>query len=317
MFYFLFVFYIMFLVKLLKKYPGILEYFSVFIVIFMFIFSGIFGLSGLVHPKLLLCSEIIKKLSLPSFLTSDKILNLEFTKVSQFFKHIVFYTNSKNKYDFENNHYIKCLMPHGIVPFSLLCLWGDQKEVFHWNKNTFVTSHQFYNFPFISHYAKKLGGIPSNYQNMINVLKHKQSLIVYPGGIREMFACSHKKDVIVIKKRRGIFHMALKTGTPLLPVYTFGITDLYERSGVSVTLPFFFKNDRDSIAWYFGKYYTPFPMRKKLFTVVGNPINVVKKRVITEKDICDLRQKYISEIENIFYVFKNRFGFGNKKLKIK
>ena len=296
---------------------------SVFLCIFLFFISGISGLAALTHPWLLIISEFIKIqniISLPSFLTSDKLLKWEFQGINKFFEHEIFYSQNKINYNFKEKQYIKCLMPHGIVPFTIGCLWGDpnEEDAFGWKNNVQVTTHQFYQFPFISNYGKAMGIIPSDYNQMENVLKTKKSLTLYPGGIREMFACSHKKDVIVIKKRKGIFHLALKNGISLLPVYTFGITSLYERSGVKITIPFFFKNDKDSVSWYYGKYCTPFPMRKKLITVVGNPVEVKKIENVTIKDIDELRDRYITEIKTIYKKWCSTISSDKcKKLKIK
>ena len=284
-----------------EQYPDVYANLSIFLVVFLFILSGVTGLSGLIHPWMLVISEALKAVNLPWFLTSDKLLNWEFNGINQFFQHKIIYSHGKDNYDFKKKQYIKCLMPHGIMPYTILCLWGDKDgETFHWKNNTFVTTHQLYQFPFISHYAKTCQGIPSSYGEMENILENKKSLVVYPGGLREMFACSHKKEIVVIKKRKGIFYMALKKGVSLLPVYTFGITSLYERSCVTVTLPFLFKNDKDSLAWYFGQYYTPFPRREKLLTVVGSPIPVEKKEKITLVDIELLRNRYITEVKRLY-----------------
>jgi 2-acylglycerol O-acyltransferase 2 len=285
-----------------ERYPVFYGNFTIGLSILLFIFSGISGISALLHPWLLIITEFIKAIKLPAILTSNKILKWEFQGICNFFEHKVYYVQNKKNYKFKNKQYIKCLMPHGIMPFTIWCLWGDKNEedVFNWKDNKFVTAKQVYDFPFISHYAKACNTISSNYSDMENVLQENKSLIVYPGGLREMFACSHKKETIVINKREGIFYLAIKNGVSLLPIYTFGITTLYERSGVTVTLPFFFKNDKDSVSWYYGKYYSPFPLKKKLITVVGSPIYVKKKDIITQIDINNLRNRYIIVIKNLY-----------------
>jgi 1-acyl-sn-glycerol-3-phosphate acyltransferase len=301
-----------------ERYPNFYENFTVFLVILLFIFAGISGISALLHPWLLIIIEFIKAIKLPSILTSDKLLKWEFQGICNFFKHKVFYVQNKQNYNFKNKQYIKCLMPHGIMPFTIWCLWGDKNEedVFNWKNNNFVAAHQMYEFPFISHYAKACNAIPSNYSNMENVLKENKSLIVYPGGLREMFACSHKQETIVINKREGIFYLAIKNGVPLLPIYTFGITTIYERSGVTVTLPFFFKNDKDSVSWYYGKYNTPFPLKKKLITVVGSPIYVTKKDNITKKDINNLRNRYIIITQKLYNNWCVKYNSNWKKKEL-
>ncbi len=295
-----------------KNYPNLYSNITIFISIFLFFISGFSGLASLTHPKLLIISEFIKAIKLPSFMTSDKLLKWEFQGINKYFNHEIIYSQNKENYKFQKTKYIKCLMPHGIIPFTIGCLWGDPKEedAFGWKNNIQVASHQINQFPILSNYSKVVNIIPADYQTMNNVLKTK-SLMIYPGGMREMFACSHKKDVIIIKKRKGLFKLALKNGVSLLPIYTFGITSLYERSGVKITMPFFFKNEKDSISWYYGKYYSPFPMRKKLITVVGKPLKVNKKDIVTPEDIEELRNKYITEIKKLYY------KWCSKKFKIK
>ena len=301
-----------------ENYPNLYQHFSVFLIILLFILSGTTGVSSLLHPYLFIFVEFIKVIKLPSFLTSDKILKWEFRGICNFFEHKILYTQNKKSYNFQNKQYIKCLMPHGIMPFTIWCLWGDEKEqdVFNRIDNKFVTAYQVYKFPFISHYSIACNTIPSNYLNMENALKENKSLIVYPGGLREMFSCSHKKEKIIINKRKGIFYLSIKNGVPLLPIYTFGITEIYERSSITITLPFFFKNDNDSISWYYGKYNTPFPLKKKLITLVGSPIYVNKKDIIKQKDINDLRDKYIIIVKNMYNKWSYHNGYNNKELII-
>ena len=175
--------------------------------------------------------------------------------------------------------------------------------------------HQFFNFPLSYFCGKILNVIPSKYYEMENIIKNNKSLIVYLGGVRETFSASEKEEILYIKKRRGIFRIALENNIPLLPIYTFGITELYEKSNIQLIIPFLFNDNK--ISWYFGKYNTPFPMKKKLVSVVGKPIVYKKiKNTITENDITTLRNKYIKSVIKLFNTWKIKFPSYKDKILI-
>jgi hypothetical protein len=62
---------------------------------------------------------------------------------------------------------------------------------------------------------------------MVYVLsKLKRSVGLMAGGIAEIFLSSTHKEIIYIKKRTGFVKLALQQGTPLIPVYYFGNTQV-------------------------------------------------------------------------------------------
>lgn len=52
------------------------------------------------------------------------------------------------------------------------------------------------------------------------------SALVHAGGIAEMFECEREREVVVLRNRRGFVRAAVQAGTPLLPVYYFGNSQL-------------------------------------------------------------------------------------------
>lgn len=236
-----------------------------------------------------------------------------FRYTSNYFDHKIVYTQPIKQYNFDKNIYIQCLMPHGIIPFNMFCLLNDKN----FDKNIPVVSDILYDIPLLSHLVKTKNAIPARYNKMDDVLSKNKSIIVYAGGVQEVFETNDKKEIIVIKKRKGIFHLALKNGISLLPMYTFGITQLHEKSEMSLSLPILFKNK--SISWYSGLFNTPFPMRKNLLTVVGNPIRVSQRNKITDKDISLLRDKYIAVVISLFNKWKTVYNpdWKDKELHIK
>jgi len=130
--------------------------------------------------------------------------------------------------------------------------------------------------------------ISSDKKSIINNLMNGNDISLYIGGAREYFATTNKKEIIYIKRRKGIFDICIKTQSILLPYYTFGITQLYHHHSFLL----------------FG-YLLIFPHKVKLTTICGNPI------IPIEGDTIDtLRARYIEEIERIYYKYNDKYGNG-------
>jgi 2-acylglycerol O-acyltransferase 2 len=62
-------------------------------------------------------------------------------------------------------------------------------------------------------------------------LENKFSLLILPGGSLEILEAHPHVDeqVLVLERRKGFIELALKYGIPLVPVYSFGATELYDQ----------------------------------------------------------------------------------------
>jgi 2-acylglycerol O-acyltransferase 2 len=113
---------------------------------------------------------------------------------------------------------------------------------------------------------------------------------------------------LCIKKRRGIFRLALATGTPIIPVLTFGENELFSQARSDVL---------DSMNTYLFQtlgLHIPLPTMRSLFNWVelsyrplkpirsytGKPIAVKQTPFPTEKDIAELRDTYIKGVRDLF-----------------
>jgi len=69
--------------------------------------------------------------------------------------------------------------------------------------------------------------VDSNYDDMKKVLTMTHSsLAVSPGGLDEMVQIRKKEIRVKLLSRKGIFRLAIETGKPLVPVITYGETEL-------------------------------------------------------------------------------------------
>jgi len=109
------------------------------------------------------------------------------------------------------------------------------------------------------------------------ILSEKYSMMALSGGISEQVRAHPGEHILFIKKRKGIFKLALQYGVPIVPCYCFGENDL-------LTTSHFLQKFRNFLAdkWRFpicigyGAFGTFFPHKKPLDAYVCAPISVEK-----------------------------------------
>jgi hypothetical protein len=57
--------------------------------------------------------------------------------------------------------------------------------------------------------------------------KGKHSIALCPGGATEALYAGRGRHTLYLKKRLGFVRMAMQTGTPIVPMYSFGENDTY------------------------------------------------------------------------------------------
>ena len=158
-----------------------------------------------------------------------------------------------------------------------------------------------YTFPFMAEIFEKLHIIPSNYHTMKSALQNN-SISVSAGGMREMLY----EDTALLARRRGIFKMALETGTPLVPVISVGdtklweivdipnwIQDVLEPYDMCVPIPTL-KSLWKSIGLLQN------PLKDPIITVIGEPIHVEQVEIPTDAQITELRSKYTDTLKQMY-----------------
>jgi len=191
--------------------------------------------------------------------------------------------------------------PHGLISVSS-ALFNSLRVCRHPNykANHAVALSMFHYIPVISDIARYAGIISSDYGTIKKTLMKNESVSVMLGGVREMNLADPRKMVLYVKKRTGIFKIAAETGTPLVPVITYGENELFPRSdnwmvssingwlhstfGLSVPVPSW-----TSLLHWFEVSYRPL---KPIPTYVGTPV--------TDKDPELLKEKYIAAVQTLF-----------------
>jgi hypothetical protein len=135
-------------------------------------------------------------------------------------------------------------------------------------------------------------------------IQNKKSIAVFVGGAGESIYSGIGRADLIIRRRRGIFEMALKNGVSLVPTFTFGENDIFKSYNIDFLGIFAFLQKCIGICCPRG---IPIFMNPKFITIIGKPINVTRREngEYTEADVIKLREKYISELEILFNKYKH------------
>ena len=143
--------------------------------------------------------------------------------------------------------------------------------------------------------------VSSNYASIKDVLKQGKSLSVYLGGQTETHHIHDYKIIAKVKGRRGIFKMAIENGVPIVPVLVYGENEL---SGNVYTVKIPILNIRLNMCSkrFFNNLISAIngSLKHKIYTYVGDPIEVGEAREPTEEEIVNLREIYIQALHDLY-----------------
>jgi Diacylglycerol acyltransferase len=180
-------------------------------------------------------------------------------------------------------------------------------------------------------------------------LREGSRLGLLPGGIPEIFEgypnkpLSHPEDEFAIVPR-GFVKMAFQHNLPIVPVYCFGATKMFQRLSLPNILEKWSLMLRISLCYFFGRAGLPIPFRQKIFYVMGDAIqpqspnnnillssrsglsgddaaptfNNNNNNTQEEEDamVLDLHQRFCEELMRLFENHKELYGWGHKTLHL-
>lgn len=234
-----------------------------------------------------------------------------------------------------NRNYIFACHPHGVLCTGIIIQLGykTMKNVFPGITIFGITLRQHFFWP-IMREVLLAAGMCSSTERSINFLLSKNGngngVVITPGGSAEAMEAHPGSATLVLNKRKGFIRIAVKNGVPLVPVYTFGETDLFTQisnpEGSLVRkiqdkfkdifgIPLYLFCGRGIFQYSFGM----LPKRTPLYTVVGQPIEVEKIDNPSETIINTYHAKYVESLQKLFDEYKVKLGghFKNQVLILK
>lgn len=192
-------------------------------------------------------------------------------------------------------------------PHSLMCVTAVLHNTFKLSDlGTKLATHSIFHWiPIVKDVVRAGSAIPAGYTEIKDTLVGGQSVIIIPGGTREIIE-DPKPNVIRagITRRKGVFRIALETGTPLTPVLSYGENELFPsiHNPLNEFLYKWFKIAIPLTSW------TAVSNWLKLWngpitqipTYIGKPVQVDKKDSPTDEDIDALKTRYREALQTLF-----------------
>lgn len=126
-------------------------------------------------------------------------------------------------------NYLFCCYPHGMIPVGPFSAFGTSvggfNKMFPNHRPYNLTLNLHFNMPFFREFVFALGGVSASSKSIKWVLSNRNGGnvgVLLVGGASESFYCRPGDYEILLKNRKGFVKLALKTGAPLVPVFSFG-----------------------------------------------------------------------------------------------
>lgn len=216
---------------------------------------------------------------------------------------------------------IFAMEPHDMLPFSVFAFSPYLKRV-PGKRNSALMSSAVFSLPFIKQVYTWVGGNPVDKKTFMSRLGKNLAVSFVPGGVQEVTLTDPNKPneiILFLKKRKGFIKIALKTGSPIVPVFSFGLVGCYKYylpQGKLMTKFARLIGFLPVIFW--GRFGIPMgiPHPNLITLVFGEVIQVPKEEEPTQESIDKYHALVVTRMEELFERHKEKYGYSDRTLKI-
>ena len=215
-------------------------------------------------------------------------------------------------------NYLLVYQPHGSLSFAGICSWLVCPHEYRQYMSTAVADALLWT-PILKHVMGIFGLVSASKSSMKKTLKKPGvagTVILYVGGMAELFLSCENEEKLYLKKRKGFIKLALQEGVDIVPIYLFGNTTVLSvmKSGLLATIS---RKLQVSLTYIWGKWNLPIPRPCKLLYVSGQPLGMPHIPHPTQEDIDKWHAKYCSEVARLYESYKEKVPeYKHKKLEI-
>jgi len=214
--------------------------------------------------------------------------------------------------------FIMALQPHGVISFCSLCCWVNAPPQLR-GLQTAVAS-VLLKTPILKNVMGIYGLTAASSGNVRKILQNgkgiKGCIVIYIGGIAELFKTCKEEERLYLQKRKGFIKIALRENVDVIPVYLFGNTSVLSvlKTGILENMS---RKMQMSVTYFWGKWFLPIPRDEKLLYVRGKPMGLPHIPEPTDADVDKWHAKYVDEVTRLFNENKEKLPeYKHKKLFI-
>lgn len=210
--------------------------------------------------------------------------------------------------------YIFCAFPHGCCTvnhgLTMTDACGMLSHIYTGDRRDLAASILFF-IPIIREILLLWGNVDAGGSTAHYNLKRGRSLMIFVGGEKEQLLTQPHQHLIVVRERKGFIKLSLQYGCSLVPMYCFGENELYSVSNLFLDFRKYLQHHYQiGLPICFGVFGSWIPFQIPLNIEIGKPIHVDKiaKDKITQKDIDNLHQRFMEEMNRLFETSKEKYG---------
>lgn len=217
----------------------------------------------------------------------------------------------------QGKRFIVAVQPHGVLPFVGMCSWVKAPPDFRRIKTAAASS--LLKTPILKHVMGIFGLTDASAANIKRHLKNEGadgSLLIYIGGIAELFMSCPEEERLYIGKRKGFLKVALREGVDVVPAYFFGNTSVLSvlRHGPLASLS---RRAGTALTIFWGKGGLPIPRDHMLLYARGRPLGLPHIPEPTKEDVDKYHALYVKEVRRLYDANRERLPqYKHKKLII-
>jgi 1-acyl-sn-glycerol-3-phosphate acyltransferase len=180
-----------------------------------------------------------------------------------------------------------------------------------------------FKIPFWREFVMGSGLVDASRSSARYLLKNGISIVLIVGGASEALDSRPKSFDLTLEHRKGFIKMALEHGAFLVPVFSFGETDIFEQI-IENPSGSFIRKIQERLKSIFG-YSLPLvwgrlsglPYRRKITTIIGKPIPVPKLDNPSAKEVDYYHKIYKQSLVEIYEKYQGKFyPVTHEKLRI-
>lgn len=218
--------------------------------------------------------------------------------------------------------YILVAPPHGVFPFGNIATMIAFPSLCGFPFRGLAASAAL-RMPVFRQLLSPIGVIDASASSARAALKANHTLGISTGGVAEVFETDTETgdEAIVLKERKGLVKLAIRSGAPLVPCYLFGNTKLFSlycggvRGSMGHSL---LKSLSRKIGFatvlFWGRFFLPIPYRIPIMGAMGKPIEVKQCSDPTDEYVNEVLQQLVGEMEVLFDDCKDCYGWTDKRL---